>query len=74
MIMEFVLDTYALIVYLRREKNHEIVRQIILETLQRKNRAFMSVINLGELYYMQARKSGIIKPSNLLNSFTGQEF
>lgn len=59
--MEFVLDTYALMVYLRREKNHEIVRQIILETLQRKNKTFISVINLGELYYMQARKSGIIK-------------
>ena len=47
--------------YLRREKNFQLVRTIILETLQGKSNSFMSVINLGELYYMQVRKSGIIK-------------
>ncbi len=57
--MNYVLDTYALLAYLRREKNFEIVRKIILETLQARSRAVMSVINLGELYYMQARKSGV---------------
>ncbi|HSK72666.1 MAG TPA: type II toxin-antitoxin system VapC family toxin [Pyrinomonadaceae bacterium] len=62
--MDYVLDTFALMAYLRREKNFQIVRNIILETLQGKSRSFMSVINLGELYYMQARKSGTIKAEN----------
>lgn len=55
------MDTFALMAYLRREKNFQIVRTIIFETLQGKNKSFMSVINLGELYYMQTRKSGTIK-------------
>lgn len=62
--MDYVLDTFALMAYLRREKNFQIVRNIILETLQGKSGSFMSVINLGELYYMQARKSGTIKAEN----------
>jgi uncharacterized protein len=57
--MKYVLDTFALMVYLRRERNHKIVRSIILETLQKKRQSFISIINLGELYYMQARKSGV---------------
>lgn len=59
--MDYALDTFALMAYLRREKNFQIVRNIILETLQGKSHSFMSVINLGELYYMQSRKSGVIK-------------
>ncbi len=55
------MDTFALMAYLRREKNFQIVRTIIIETLRGKSKSFMSVINLGELYYMQARKSGTIK-------------
>lgn len=55
------MDTFALMAYLRREKNFRIVRTIILETLQGISKSFMSVINLGELYYMQARKSGTVK-------------
>jgi ribonuclease VapC len=52
--------------YLRREKNHQIVRSIILETLQGKHESHLSVINLGELFYMQSRKSGTIKAENSL--------
>lgn len=64
--MDYVLDTFALMAYLRRERNFQTVRTIILETLQGKNKAFMSVINLGELYYMQARKSGVISAEQSL--------
>jgi predicted nucleic acid-binding protein len=59
--MNYVLDTYALMAYLRHEKSFQVVRNIISETLQGKCSAFISVINLGELYYMQARKSGLDK-------------
>jgi predicted nucleic acid-binding protein len=54
--MDYVLDTYALMAYLRREKSFQVVREVILKTLQGNCSSFISVINLGELYYMQAQK------------------
>jgi len=60
-VTEYVFDTYALMVYLRREKNYQLVRTLILETLQGRCKAYLSIINLGELFYMQGRKSGMAK-------------
>lgn len=54
----YVLDTFAVMSYLRREPGHEKVRNVILENLSGASASHMSVINLGELYYMQSRKSG----------------
>ncbi|MGI9034889.1 MAG: type II toxin-antitoxin system VapC family toxin [Pyrinomonadaceae bacterium] len=62
--MKYVLDTFALMAYLRREKNYQLVRAVILETLQGTNETYLSIINLGELFYMQTRKSGITKAEN----------
>lgn len=42
--------------YLRREPGHQLVRSLLAETLQREHEAYLSVINLGELYYMSYRK------------------
>ncbi len=64
--MRYVFDTFALMAYLRREKAFNKVRTIILETLAGKCESYMSVINLGELYYMQSRKSGTIKAETAL--------
>ena len=65
--MLYVLDTFALMAYLRREKDFNKVRTIILETLAGKCESYMSVINFGELYYMQSRKSGVIKAETALS-------
>lgn len=62
--MRYVLDTYALMAYLRREASYQTVRAVILGTLQGSDESFMSVINLGELFYMQARKSGMTQAEN----------
>jgi uncharacterized protein len=64
--MLYVLDTFALMAYLRREKNFDIVRSIILEILAGKFASHMSIINLGELFYMQTRKSGAGKAETAL--------
>ncbi len=56
--MRYVFDTYALMVYLRREKNFQIVRSIIVDALEERHTIHLSVINMGELCYMQSRKSG----------------
>jgi predicted nucleic acid-binding protein len=55
--MRLVLDTYALMAYLRREPGHADVRRLLQETLEGRHQTSMSVINLGELFYMQYRKS-----------------
>lgn len=55
--MRIIFDTYALMAYLRREQGHEVVRALIAETLDGGHDASMSVINLGELFYMQCRKA-----------------
>ncbi len=64
--MLYVLDTFALMAYLRREHNFGIVRSIILETLAGNCESYMSVINFGELFYMQSRKSGTVKAESAL--------
>lgn len=64
--MVYVLDTFALMTYLRRETNFEIVRSVLVETISQKSSSRMSVINLGELYYMQVRKSGQLKAESSL--------
>jgi predicted nucleic acid-binding protein len=69
--MRYVLDTFALMAYLRREKNFEAVRTVISETLSLKSESFISIINLGELYYMQSRKSGAVKAQAALR-FVGR--
>lgn len=55
--MRLVLDTYALMAYLRREPGHDVMRRLFQETLEGQHQTSMSIINLGELFYMQYRKS-----------------
>lgn len=62
----YVLDTYALMAYLRREKDFQSVRSIIYNALQGRHTTHLSVINLGELFYMQARKSGAARAESSL--------
>lgn len=64
--MLYVLDTFAVMAYLRSERNFDIVRSIISETIAGKCETYMSVINLGELFYMQSRKSGAVKAESAL--------
>lgn len=64
--MKFVLDTYAVITYLRREQGFDIVRQLLVETLAGTHETYMSVINLGELFYMQSRKGSQTKAENAI--------
>lgn len=62
--MKFVLDTYSVMTYLRRERGHNIVRQLLAESLDGTHESHISVINLGELFYMQWRKGSQAKAEN----------
>lgn len=64
--MKLVFDTYAVMNYLRREPSHQIVRSLLSETLSRQHEAHMSIINLGELFYMQCRKGSLAKANSAM--------
>lgn len=64
--MNLVFDTYALMTYLQREPGHQIVRSLLAETLQHQHEAYISVINLGESYYMRYRKGSLAQANSAL--------
>ncbi len=55
--MQVVLDAYALLVYLQKEKGYEIVNDILIKALDGR-KCLLSAINWGEIYYIIKRKYG----------------
>lgn len=54
----YVLDSYALIAHLEDEAGGEQVRKILRAAKAGKTKLYLSVINLGELYYNTFRERG----------------
>ena len=54
----YVLDSYALFAHFEDEAGGEKVRKILRAASAGKTRLFLSVINLGELYYISLRERG----------------
>ncbi|MBN1569170.1 MAG: type II toxin-antitoxin system VapC family toxin [Acidobacteria bacterium] len=52
----YVLDSYALMAHFEDEAGGEQVRKILKAALAGKTELFLSVINLGELYYTTLRE------------------
>lgn len=57
----FVLDSYAMLAYFRKEEGGEKVEQLLNEAASGKHTLYMSCINAGEVYYMAYRKDGVDK-------------
>jgi ribonuclease VapC len=55
---KYILDSYALLAYFQAEPAGEKVRTILKEASSGHVTASMSVISLGEIYYIIARKRG----------------
>ncbi len=53
-----VLDAAAVIAWLRREPGAETVRQLLEEAAALSRRVLVSVMNLGEVYYVLWRRHG----------------
>jgi predicted nucleic acid-binding protein len=53
--IKYVLDSYALLALLEDEPGAQVVADIILEE---KTQPYLSVINLGEAYYIVLRRQG----------------
>jgi predicted nucleic acid-binding protein len=57
----YVLDSYALIAHFEDEPGGERVMSILKAARGGKTKLYLSVINLGEIYYNTARERGIEK-------------
>lgn len=62
----FVLDTFALLAYLRDEPAAARIERVLVEAGKEKCRLFTSVINLGEILYIVERRGGVAKAQDTL--------
>ena len=54
-----VLDSYAILTYLLNEKGAERVEELLSKAKDGKVKVYMNVVNLGEVYYVIARRKGV---------------
>ena len=54
---KIVFDTHALMTFFRKEPNYRVIRDLLVQVANNELEAFMSSVNVGEIYYMMARKS-----------------
>jgi predicted nucleic acid-binding protein len=62
----YVLDSFALLAYLGGEAGEGRVSEILNDVSQGKNRALLSLINLGEVVYITERERGLAKAQEVL--------
>ena len=62
----YILDAFAFMAYFENEPGAERVEQILQDVKAGKARAFISIINLGEVIYNTERKHGISKAQDTL--------
>ena len=58
--MRFVLDSYAMISFLQREKGFETVKNAMEKSIQKGIKTLMTTVNLGEVYYIIKREEGAL--------------
>lgn len=62
----YVLDSYALIAYLENEPEGEKVEKFLKVARSGKTRLYLSVVNLGEVYYITKRERGAEKANETI--------
>ena len=63
-----VFDSYALLALFRKEDGFEFVRDVLIKLSEGELTGSISVINVGELYYMVSRKSNSEKAEQAINA------
>ncbi len=66
----FILDSFALLAFFQGEPGGEQVRDILSKAQHGRVQVFFSVINLGEIYYIVARKEGQHKARDIINDIS----
>ena len=62
----YILDAFAFMAYFEDEPGGERVEQILQDVKSGKARAFISIINLGEVLYNTERRHGLTKAQDTL--------
>lgn len=57
-VVSYVLDSFALLAYFQAEPGSEMVRSLIEAVRDEQAALYMSLINVGELYYIAHRRRG----------------
>ena len=68
MTKNIVFDSYALLVLFRQEHGHETVSHLLTDIAMGEKHGFMSVVNVGEVFYITARKQDEKKAQIALDS------
>lgn len=63
-----VLDSFALLAYFFKEPNGDTVRGLLRRAAHRELKPYLSVINLGECFYMAWRKGGSTKAQSIIRT------
>ena len=56
---KYVMDSFAMIAFFEDEPGADRVAEILMSLMARKAKAYMSVINWGEVYYNTLREEGV---------------
>lgn len=56
----FVLDTFAILTYMKEEPGWQKVRNLLWSAYSKKISIFINYVNLGELYYIIYRENGAV--------------
>ncbi len=64
---KFVFDSYALLAFFQGEPAGQQVKEILTLALEGKARVYISLINIGEIFYITARKFGLEKAQEIIN-------
>jgi predicted nucleic acid-binding protein len=67
---KYILDSYALLAYFQAEPEGAKVRNILMEASSGVAAVFLSLISLGEIYYIIARKRGEEKANEITDDIS----
>lgn len=66
---KYVMDSFAMIAFFEDEPGANKVTEILDALMKRKAKAFMSVVNWGEIYYNTMRVQGIEEAEDVIKQF-----
>jgi ribonuclease VapC len=64
----YLLDSFALLAYLEGEEGGDRVQAVLEDAAARRHRAYLSLINLGEILYITERERGIVEARRVLGA------
>src|SRR6188768_2196910 len=62
---KFVLDSYSMLAFFRDEPGADAVEKLLNEAAEDKHELYITVVNVGEVYYMSCRKDSVAKANQV---------